>query len=64
MKLVDDASNALKWHSTWMAGLLAVAPWAWAQMPVDLKEQVPDTWLPYISAVMFAGFMAGRLRKQ
>lgn len=64
MKLVADWKRAWRWHSVWIAGLLASLPVAWASMPPDLKEHVPDAWLPYVSGVMFLAFLVGRLRAQ
>ena len=64
MKLVDDARDFWRWNSTWLAATLAAAPWAWSQMPADLKAQVPQEWLPLISALMFGAFLIGRVRKQ
>lgn len=64
MKLVDDWKDAWKWHSVWIAAVLAALPVAWASMPADLKSAVPDTWLPYISGVMFLAFLVGRVRAQ
>ncbi|AGG91187.1 MULTISPECIES: hypothetical protein [unclassified Sulfitobacter] len=64
MKLVSDARNWWKWNSTHVAALLAVAPLAWAQMPADLKSQVPDWAMPYIAGFMFLAFVIARLRDQ
>ena len=64
MKLVDDARDFWRWHSTWIAAIIAAAPFAWGQMPADLKAQVPQEWLPAISGLMFVAFLVGRVRKQ
>ncbi len=64
MKLVDDAKDFWKWHSTHVAAILAAAPFAWSQLPDDLKAQVPSGWLPYISVLMFVAFLIGRVRQQ
>jgi hypothetical protein len=64
MKLVSDWRKAWKWHSTWIAGVMAALPLAWANMPSDLKQHIPDSWMPWIAVLMFVAFMAGRLRDQ
>lgn len=64
MKLVDNAKDFWKWHSTHLAAILAAAPFAWGQMPAELKAQVPDEWLPGISALIFVAFIVGRVRQQ
>jgi len=64
MKLVHDWKQVWRWHSTWIAGLLAAIPVAWVAMPPDLKRSVPDEWLPAISGIVFLAFIVGRLRAQ
>jgi len=64
MKLVHDWKQVWRWHSTWIAGLLAAIPVAWVAMPSDLKSRVPDEWLPAISGIVFLAFIVGRLRAQ
>ena len=64
MKLVDDWKDFWKWHSVWIAAILAAFPVAWVAMPPDLKSAVPDGWLPYISGVMFLAFVVGRIKAQ
>lgn len=64
MKLVSDWKRFWRWHSTWIAALLATLPYAWTTMPPDLKAHVPDGWLPYLTGAVFVAFVVGRLRKQ
>ena len=64
MKLVDDIGKAWRWHSAQILAALTVAPMVWEQLPADLKDRVPDDWMPYVVAcVAFAG-LVGRLRAQ
>lgn len=64
MKLVDDARNWWRWHSTWIAAVMAALPLAWSELPDDLKAYIPEAWGPWIASGMFVVFMVGRLRKQ
>ena len=64
MKLVSDARNWWRWNSTHVAAIIAVAPVAWAQMPPELKAQVPDWAMPYIAGFMFLAFLVARVRDQ
>ena len=64
MRLVPDWKNVWRWHSTWVAALLAALPMAWQSMPSDIKAYVPPEWEPAILALMFVAFIFGRLRKQ
>lgn len=64
MKLVEDAKNFWKWHSTWAMSVAAAIPFAWQEAPDDIKDKIPQDWMPYIvGAVLFAG-LVGRVRKQ
>ena len=56
MKLVDDARNWWKWHSTYVFGLLALAPSIWLDSP-ELQALLP-LWLvakiaPFIGGLGF-----------
>lgn len=64
MKLVPDWRGWWRWHSVWLAAVIAALPSAWAAMPPDLVSYIPADWLPYVSGVMFVAFMVGRLRDQ
>lgn len=64
MKLVPDWKEAPKWHSTQIAGVLAAFPYAWEQMPQEWTEQVGGNGLIIISALLFVGFLIGRIRDQ
>lgn len=64
MKLVDDWKQSYKWWSVWVAGIISAAPAAWLMLPSDLKMHVPDAWMPYIAAGMFAAFFLARVLDQ
>lgn len=64
MRLVSNWRSFWRWHSVWIAGLIAALPAAWGAMPPDLKSHVPDSWMPWVAGLMFVAFMIGRLRDQ
>ena len=64
MKLVDDASRAWRWFSVQLAALMAVLPFAWAELPADVKAYVPPEWRPWIVTGLALAIIAGRLVKQ
>jgi hypothetical protein len=64
MKLVDDWKNALKWHSTQFMAALAALPIVWMELPQDLKDKVPEDWMPLIMVMVFFAGVVARVRKQ
>lgn len=63
MKLVSDARDWWKWHSTYVFGLLAVFPVVWLSSG-DLQALLPATLVSKIAPfVAIVGF-AVRLRQQ
>lgn len=64
MRLVDDAGRAWRWFSTWAFTAIAAIPPAWAALPPDVKELMPEDWgLWVFSALAFAGWV-GRMVDQ
>lgn len=64
MKLVSDWRKVWKWHSTQAMALAAVLPIAWDQLPHDLKQVIPDDWMPWIAGGVLVAGIVGRLRDQ
>ena len=64
MKLVPDAKNAWRWYSQRMMAIAAVLPFAWAQMPSDLRDRVPESMVPYLVAAVLIAGMIGRIIDQ
>ena len=64
MKLVSDWRKAWKWHSTQLLAVIAALPIVWMQLPPDVKDMVPESWMPYVVTVIAAGAIVGRLRDQ
>lgn len=64
MGLVNDWKDFWKWSGTHVVAVASALPYAWAQLPPELKEQVPEQYLPYIGVLFFAIFTLARLRKQ
>lgn len=63
-RLVDDWKEAWRWHSTQAMAIAAALPFAWQELPEDLKASIPSEWMPYITAaILFAGLL-GRVRDQ
>jgi hypothetical protein len=53
-RIVNNARDAWKWSSTRWFLVLAAIPHAWAQIPPDVKNMIPDAWGPAIFSVMAA----------
>ena len=64
MKLVSDWKESWRWFSVWIGGAIAALPAAWEFIPYDLRAYVPQSWLPWISGVMFLAFYIGRIVDQ
>lgn len=63
MKLVSDARDWWKWHSTYVFGLLAVFPVVWLSSS-DLQALLPATLVSKIAPfVAIVGFVV-RIRQQ
>lgn len=63
MKLVSDARNWWKWHSTWVFAVLAIFPAVWLASP-DLQALLPPRLVSIIAPPVAAiGFFL-RLRAQ
>ena len=62
--LVSNWRRAWRWHSTQAMAFAAALPFVWIELPADIKAMLPQDWLPYISAVVLIGGIAGRLRDQ
>lgn len=63
MKLVNDAANWWKWHSTRVFAVLAVAPVVWASS-TDLQALIPPKYAAGIGAVISVLGLLGRVLKQ
>lgn len=64
MKLVSDWKNVWRWHSARILAALTLVPLAWAELPADLKAQIPPAWYPYIIGGVGALGLLGRVRDQ
>lgn len=63
MKLVDDARNWWKWHSTYVFGVLAIFPMVWLNSP-ELQTLLPAALVSKIAPLIgVLGFLL-RLRAQ
>ena len=64
MKLVSDWKQAWKWHSMQAMAIAASLPIVWAQLPPDLKNAIPDAWMPWVAGGILLAGIIGRLRDQ
>lgn len=64
MRLVKNWKDAWKWHSTQAMTVAAAIPIVWAQLPTDLKQSIPDAWMPWIAGGVLVAGIIGRLRDQ
>jgi len=63
MKLVSDARNWWKWHSTYVFAALAVLPTVWLSSP-ELQAMLPPKWAASIAPPLAVlGFFL-RIHKQ
>lgn len=64
MRLVSNWKSFWRWHSTWAMAALAALPYAWTQIPPELKASLPDAYLPWIAAALGVAGVIGRVRDQ
>lgn len=64
MKLVSDAKDWWKWHSTHAMAIAAALPVVWQELPPELKASIPDGWMPWITAAILVAGLVGRVRDQ
>jgi len=64
MKMVENWKTAWRWHSTQVFAVLAVLPMVWAELPDDIKTQIPANWHPWIVAAIAFGGILLRVRDQ
>lgn len=63
MKLVDDAKNWWKWHSTYIYAVMGIFPLVWLNSP-ELQAMLPPTLVSKLAPVLAGiGFFL-RLRSQ
>ena len=63
MRLVADAAQWWRWHSSRVFALLAVLPVVWASSP-DLQAMIPPKWAASIGAGISLLGLVGRVVKQ
>lgn len=64
MRLVRNARQAWRWHSTQALAILGVVPLVWLELPDDLKSYIPEEWRPWIMVAVAVGGIVGRVRLQ
>lgn len=64
MKLAQDWRDAWRWFSIWALSALAALPHVWTQLPYDLRQSLPDEWLPWVASAVAIGGIIGRIVDQ
>jgi len=64
MKLIPNWKDTWRFYSTWMAAAITAFPFAWQNLPDDIKTYVPEDAEPYIMAGMFVALLIGRVIDQ
>lgn len=64
MKLVSDAKDFWKWHSTHLVTIAAAFPLVWTELPEDIKAWIPPEWMPWVTVAILIGALVGRVRDQ
>lgn len=64
MKLVPEWRDAWRMHSMQIFAALAFVPMIWDELPLEVKDLIPEAWRPYVVAVVALAGMILRLRDQ
>lgn len=64
MKLTRNARRAWRWFSVQAMTAVASLQLVWMGMPAELRDSVPDHWLPWVTVAVAVGGVVGRLIDQ
>ena len=64
MKLIPNWHEAWKFDSVRIFAALAFVPMIWDELPLEVKEVIPEEWRPYVVAFVALIGMILRLRDQ
>lgn len=64
MRLVDHWQSFWAWYSTHVVALILAVPFAWAELPPDIKAYIPEAWEPFIAAGAGVIWVIARLFSQ
>lgn len=64
MKLVSDWRDVWRYYSTQVLAGLAILPVAWAELPPDVRDLLPEEWRPWALAGLAMAGLAGRVVRQ
>ncbi len=64
LKLIENWKSAYRWISVWALATLSALPIVWANLPDDLKAEVPQGWAKWIMMLVAFGGLAGRFVDQ
>lgn len=62
--LIENWKQAWRMYSVQVLVALAALPFAWAELPEDVKAMVPDHWTKWIMLLIALGGIIGRLKAQ
>ena len=64
MTLVENWKSAWKWFSVQALAVIALLPLVWPSLPPGVTAWVPESWRPWIIAILAVGGIVGRLIDQ
>ena len=64
MKMVPEWHKAWRWLSVQALAVIAVLPFAWEYIPIDVRNMIPLEWQPFVFSAFAVGGILGRLVKQ
>lgn len=64
IQIVDNVKTAWRWFSVQAMALAGAIQGAWLFMPEDLKTSIPSNWVQYLTIVLLALGIVGRVVKQ
>ena len=64
LQLIDDWRKAWKWFSLHAMVLAAAVQGVWLEIPVDMKDKLPEQYVHYVTIALMVLGIVGRLVKQ
>jgi hypothetical protein len=64
IRLVTNIKEFYKWISFWAFTIIAALPFVWSSLPVELRNYIPEKYLPLVAVVVALGGLAGRMIDQ
>ena len=64
MKLVTNARRSWRWFSMQAMSLAVAGQGAWAMLPDEMRDSIPQEWVSYATVVLLMCGIIGRLVDQ